>query len=209
MLQMSPQAVKRKERWPYFLANVSSLRNLTSTIHAYNWMGLCAVWEMINKIMQGNRPYKIMYPCNRFITTGLHYVHVLSNPWNYNPWHWLMQYIKSCKVDSVWLENLSTPDMFQIQTCDDQGIHFLCKWRQVNSLLSGAKVNGELPCPCMSHTHRLPLLKLCTNLFIAKSNKGWQMIHAVKEHMDFRAAIAILANPWWRRKMTTTCIWRL
>ena len=115
-----------------------------------------------------------------------------------------MQYIKSCKVDSVWLENLSTPDMFQIQTWDDQGIHFLCKWRKVNFLLPGAKVNGELPCPCMSHTHRLPLLELSTNLFIAKSNKGWQMIHAVKEHMDFRAAIATLANPWWRRKMTTT-----
>ena len=166
--------MKRKERWLYFLANVSSLRNLTSIIHAYKWMGLCAVWEMINKIMQGNRPYKIMYTCNRFITTGLHYVHVLSNPWNYNPWYWLMQYIKSCKVDSVWLENLSTPDMFQIQTWDDQGIHFLCKWRQVNFLLPGAKVNGELPCPYMSPTHRLPLLKLSTNLFIAKSNKGWQ-----------------------------------
>ena len=187
-----PQAVKRKERWLYFLADVSSLRNHTSMIHAYKWMGLCAVWEMINKIMQGNRPYKIMYTCNRFITT------------DYNPWYCLMQCIKLCKVDSVWLENLSTPHMFQIQTWDDQGIHFSCKWRQVKFLLPGAKVNGELPCPCMSHTHRLPLLKLSTNLFIAKSNKGWQMIHAVS-----RAAITTLANPWWRRKMTTTRIWRL
>ena len=172
-------------------------------MHINEWgCAQCEKWSI--KLCRATGHIKlIMYTCNRFITTGLHYVHVLSNPWNYNPWYWLMQYIKSCKVDSVWLENLSTPDMFQIQTWDDQGIHFLCKWRQVNFLLPGAKVNGELPCPYMSPTHRLPLLKLSTNLFIAKSNKGWQMIHAVKEHNDFRAAIATLANPWWRRKMTT------
>ena len=40
---------------------------------------------------------------------------------------------------------------------DDRGIHFLCKWKQVDSPLPGAKVNGELPRPNMTHTHNTPL----------------------------------------------------
>ena len=37
---------------------------------------------------------------------------------------------------------------------DDRGIHFLWKWEQVNSLLTGAKVNGEPapPPPCVHGT---------------------------------------------------------
>ena len=39
---------------------------------------------------------------------------------------------------------------------DDRSIHFLCKWKQVDAPLPGAKVNGELPRPHMTHTHNTP-----------------------------------------------------
>ena len=65
----------------------------------------------------------------------------------------------------------------------DQGIHFLCKWKQVNFSLPGAKVSGELPPPpmiCLTHTV-IPFLTMqwMTN----------DMMIAAKKH----AAIATLA----------------
>ena len=73
---------------------------------------------------------------------------------------------------------------------------FLRKEKQLNFLLPGAKVSGELPHPHdISHTRGTPFF-----------NKGWQIIWGYprkkKKHVDFGAAIATLAYPWWKRKMT-------
>lgn len=61
----------------------------------------------------------------------------------------------------------------------DRGIHFLCKRKQVNSLLPRANWMDKFgPAPtliCPTHTV-LPFLKLSTNLVIDKRNKGWKII---------------------------------
>ena len=41
--------------------------------------------------------------------------------------------------------HLRSPDMHTLGV--DRGIHFLCKWKQVNFTLPGAKVRSELPPP--------------------------------------------------------------
>ena len=79
----------------------------------------------------------------------------------------------------------------------NRGIHFFCKWKQVNFSLPGVKVSDELfppPMICLTHTV-LPFLTMqwMTN----------DMMITAKKH----AAIATHAYPRWRRKMTN--IWRL
>ena len=62
--------------------------------------------------------------------------------------------------------HLRSPDMHTLGV--DRGIHFLCKWKQVNFTLPGAKVRSELPPPPpheMSYKHGTPFF-----------NKGWLVI---------------------------------
>ena len=69
----------------------------------------------------------------------------------------------------------------------DQGIHFSCKCRLVNTPAPGAKVNCELPHPYMSHTHTVYVLPFWA--YSITSNALWYRRH---EQMNECKVISIV-----------------